>query len=247
MVQTIKILTILSLPFFYLLFSYVRFYHYIGYTNLQSPYVNSYITLNNPQGIGEALYIPLGDSLSAGTGSDDVKKTFVYSYLENLSKTYGKVSVLNLSQPGGTTVDVINNQLSVTIKKNPQYITLLIGTNDIHNKRTLADFRSKYSFIVKELMLNTTAQITIINIPYIGSSKLVYFPLNFFLNYRTKQFNNIISDIVDGIGDKSRIRFVDLYSSTYDLSKQDPQYYSSDEFHPSGEGYVLWGKIINEY
>lgn len=245
--KLIKILTLLSLPFFYLLFSYVRFYHYIGYTNLQSPYNTNSITLGNNLENDKVLYIALGDSLSAGVGSLEISDTFTYVYATNLTNLHKQVVFTNLGQPGGTTTDVINNQLPEAIKQNPDYITLLIGTNDVHNKKTKNEFENNYSYILSELHTKTQAKVTVLNIPYLGSSKVVYPPFNLILNYRTKQFNEIIKKVVTNIEDKDRIKLIDLYSSTYLTSKSDPDYYSSDEFHPSGKGYIIWGNLINEY
>ncbi len=247
MVKFLKIFAILSLPFFYLLFSYVRFYHYIGYKDLESPYSKDPLVIENDQGEGSASYIALGDSLSAGVGSTKISDTFVYIYALGLLDKYKKVNLTNLAQPGGTTADVINNQLPETIEQDPEYITLLIGTNDIHNKRSVNKFYENYFYILNELLTKTHARITVLNIPYLGSSKVVYQPFGFLLNYRTKKFNETIKDVVNNIGYKERIKLIDLYDSTYLLSRYDPNYYSSDEFHPSNKGYVIWGNIINEY
>jgi len=237
----------MGLLFLYLLFSYVRLYHYIGYNNLKSPYTNNNLTLENKQQDEILSYIALGDSLSAGVGSDDPTKTFTYIYASNLSHTYGQVTLTNLALPGGTTTDVINSQLPETINKNPDYITLLIGTNDMHNKRTLKGFYENYYYILSELLSKTDAQITVLNIPYLGSSKVVYPPFSILLNWRTKQYNKIIENVINDIGDKNRIKFIDLYKNTYSLSKSELNYYSADEFHPSGKAYVIWGNLINEH
>lgn len=225
----------------------MRFYHYIGFNNLKSPYNNNnYLVLRNNLGIGSASYIALGDSLSAGVGSTKISDTFVYIYALGLLDTYKEVTLTNLAQPGGTTDDLINYQLWEAIKQNPEYITLLIGTNDMHNKKSTNEFYENYFYILRELLTKTGAQITVINIPYLGSGKSVYPPFNFLLNYRTKQFNKTIKDVVRNIGYKDRIKEIDLYNSTYLISKSNPNYYSSDEFHPSNKGYVIWGNLINE-
>ncbi len=237
----------MGLPFFYLLFSYVRLYHYIGYNNLKSPYNNNYLTLENKQQHGTALYVALGDSLSAGVGSTDPTETFTYVYASNLSHIYGQVTLINLALPGGTTTDVIDEQLPQAIYQNPDYITLLIGINDMHNKRTLKKFYENYSYILSELLSKTDAKITVLNIPYLGSKKVVYPPFGFLFNLRTKQFNKTIKDVINDIGDKDRIKLIDLYNSTYAISKSKPDYYSADEFHPSGKAYVIWGNLINEH
>ncbi len=238
---------LLALIFFYLLFSYVRFYHFIGDLNLKSPYNVNSLVVENPKGTGSVKYIALGDSLSAGVGSTDVKNTFVYSYAVKLSGKYEKVNVLNLSKPGGTTSDVINYQIPQAITEKPDFVTLLIGINDMHNKVTISDFRERYLYILNELLTKTNAKIMVMDLPYLGSDKIVYPPFNILLNFRTKQFNAVITKVVNGFSNTGRIQLVSLYKNTYLEAKQNPGYYAQDLFHPSDTGYALWGKIINDY
>lgn len=245
--KLVKILTLIALPFLYLLFSYVRFYHYIGYINLRSPYVNNPLTFENALGDGAVSYVALGDSLTAGVGSSDFAETFTYIYAKGLSDLHRQVILTNLGQAGGTSEDVINNQLTEAIKIDPDYITLLIGTNDMHNRKSLKAFYDNYSYILSELQAETHAHITVLNIPYLGSNKLVYPPFNVLLNYRTNQFNEAIEEAVNNVSDKERVTLIDLYRNTYLISKLDPNYYSSDEFHPSGKGYIIWGELINDH
>jgi len=237
----------LIICFFYLYEVYIGFYNRIGTMNLQSTYSEKSLILDNPAFNGSVKYTALGDSLSAGVGSRDINESFVYNYALKLSGKYGKVNLINLADPGDTTEEVINNQVPRAIAENPDYVTLLIGVNDIHNKKNIEDFRENYRYILNELLTKTSAHITVINIPYLGSDRIIIFPYNILLNSRTNQFNEIISDVVARANSEKRIRFVDLYKDTYMISKTDPKYYSPDLFHPSGEGYLLWSQIINAY
>jgi lysophospholipase L1-like esterase len=232
----------------YLYVSYTGFYNIIGNANLKPLFIEKSLIINNPLGQGETQvkYVALGDSLSAGVGSLDIRNTFVYQYASNLSEKYKEVQLINLAISGGTTTEVINYQLAPAIQENPDYVTLLIGTNDIHNKRSVTDFRDNFQKILNELLTKTTAQITVINIPYLGASKVIYPPFNFLLNYRTQQFNKVISGLVNNVSDSNRVKLVDLYNKTYAVQKQDQKYYSSDFFHPSDDGYIFWGQMIDE-
>ena len=214
--------------------------------NLQSPDNENSLTFENPEKSGSVKYVALGDSLSAGVGSDKVEDTIVYQFALNQSKNYGKVDVLNLALPGGTTEDVIKDQLSLTINENPGYITLLVGINDIHNKFTDGQFTANYSYILNELLTKTEAKIVVINLPYLGSPRAIRFPYNWMLNSRTKEFNGKISGVISKLDHNGRIRQVDLYGKTYKTFNKDPKNCASDLFHPSGEGYLVWSKIINE-
>ena len=225
----------------YLLFMYARFYNNIGEKNLQSPYSQNRFTLDNPQKEGVIKYVALGDSLTAGVGSDDVKSTFVYQVASNFSKQFGKVEAVNLGQPGATSEDLIVDQLSVAIDEKPDYVTLLIGVNDIHNKVKVADYKSRLSYILNELLTKTNTRIILINLPYLGALDVVPYPLNDALDLRTREFNKVVAEL----GHDDRIKLVDLYTPSYQPFLENLSYYASDHFHPSDEGYLLWGKVIN--
>ncbi|MEK7595353.1 MAG: SGNH/GDSL hydrolase family protein [Patescibacteria group bacterium] len=241
----IKLLVLLSLIVAYLTFSYVRFYHFIGDVNLKSPYRSNQLMIGTKQENKQITYVALGDSLTAGVGSSDFTKTFPYLFASKLSQNNAVVKLLNLGLPGGTTTDVLKDQLPQAISENPEYITLLIGINDLHNKQTLSTFKQNYYYILSQLLTKTRANITVINIPYLGASKIVYPPFNLFLNYRTRQFNEVISILTNTSTQAGRLKLIDLYTNTYSIAKQNPSYYSTDLFHPSAEGYLIWGELIN--
>ncbi len=250
--QILIFLIIVFIPL-YLYFAYAYFYNYVGGVKLTSPIKENPQHLYNTNGeIKSIKYIALGDSLSAGTGSTNAKETFTYQFAQNLSKKYQKVEFYNVAWPGDTTTEVIKNQLPQAIAENPHYITLLIGTNDVHNKMNEEEFRKNYEFILQELLSKTNAQITVINIPYLGSNKIALPPYNWILNMRIKTFNKIISDQVDVWNVSKRINFVDLYNKTGGVTTPDlnyystvTNYYSTDQFHPSNAGYMFWARYIN--
>lgn len=230
----------------YLVFMYARFYNNIGEKNLPSPYLQSAykqsrFLLDNPQKEGAVKYVALGDSLTAGVGSDDAKSTIVYQIAKNLSKQYGKVEVVNLGQSGATSEDLIAGQLPVAVNEKPDYVTLLIGVNDIHDKVRVADYKKRLSYVLYELTTKTDARIVLMNLPYLGAFDVLPFPLSNVLDRRTRQFNKVIEEL----GYDDRIKLIDLYTSSYKPFLENPSYYASDRFHPSSEGYMFLGKIIN--
>jgi len=236
-------LTILALLLVgYFAFSYNIFYWFIGAKHLTSPYKENTLTLENPQKEGFTKYVALGDSLTAGLGSNDVHKTMVYQYAQQLSTAHGKVDVINLGQPGATTVDLINSQLQPAIETNPNYITLLIGVNDIHANYAVSKYKTNLNYILQELLTKTSAKVVLINLPYLGSRKLTHFPLNIILDSRTKQFNRVVELLAQ---DRNRIKLVDLYTGTRLSFSHNNSLYSADLFHPSEAGYMLWSTIIN--
>lgn len=240
---SVKIWPPLVLLLGYLVVAYGGFYLFLGYKNLKSPYISNSFVI---QGVGanKVRYVALGDSLTAGVGSDNIKDTYVYGIAENLGKSGRGAEVVNLGIPGAVTSWVINFELPQAIKESPDIVTLLIGVNDIHNKSSVSTFEKNYQFILNELLTKTNSEVFAINLPYLGSKKLILPPLNYLLDLKTQQFNKAIESSVN-LAQSSRIHFIDLYTPTYDYGHNDSQYYSSDLYHPSGYGYGLWRQFLN--
>lgn len=186
-------------------------------------------------------YVAIGDSFSAGVGANRIDDNFTQIFAEKLSKGNNLVFT-NLAVPGSKTADVLKNQVANAISLQPDFITLLVGINDVHDFVSEKDFTKNYSQILSKLKQNTKAKIIVLNIPLLGSSKILLFPYNFLLDIDTKRYNKLISDSASAEG----VQIVDLYSKTKEAFKNDSSLYSSDQFHPSSKGYQLWSTLLNE-
>jgi len=236
----IIIAIIFALTLIYLNRSYAYIYNRIDKSNLQNPNMQqSYLLEAKNQNSKIINYVALGDSLTAGVGSTDYKQTLPYLLAENLSQK-GAVNLNNLAVPGAKTKDVIAYQLNQAIALNPDYITLLVGVNDVHGLVSLKKFQTEFQKIIDQLSTKTKAKIIIINIPYLGTSNLILPPYNWYFDKMTKNFNEAIKQTAA----KKSLYYIDLYSQTKDSFAKNKKLYSSDFFHPSNEGYKIWAQII---
>ncbi len=218
----------------YLNRSYAYFYDFLGQHNLAAPAHGTTITLDNPSNSQTIKYLALGDSLTAGVGVSDYKNSYPYLIAQKLSLK-NNVELINLAHASDTSKDVVTNQLPKVLNQKPDLITVLIGVNDIHNLKSSKEFKDNYTQIVNSLK-KSGSKIYLLSIPYLGSEKIVLFPYNFILDFRTKQFNNIIKKVSTDTGAK----YIDLNA----LDKS-ANFYSSDQFHLSEAGYKEWAKAIN--
>ena len=205
----------------------------ISVKNLQPPIRQMETVFENPQ-MPKMFFISLGDSLTAGIGATEYKNTVPYLLAQKLSKDKS-VTLLNLAQSGADSSDVLSSQVPKVLAKSPDLITLMIGTNDVHNFVKVEDFESNLVNILTELK-KTKARIIVINIPYLASKKTGLFPLDIPLEIKIKQFNNVIKTVTE----KLSVELIDLYTPTRHLN-----FYSEDGFHPSDEGYRKWIDYIN--
>lgn len=199
------------------------------------------ITLSNPNSLQTITYVALGDSLSSGVGSNDYKKTITYIFANHLSEIKkNSVNFYNFAFSGATTDDLINKQLEEAIKINPDYITLFIGTNDIHSLIPAKKFEENIKIILDNLSKKTKAKIIVFNLPYLGFNNLILPPYDIFFDIKIRQFNSILEKICL----QKNLILVDLYTPTKNDFSKEANFYSADEFHPSEKGYLLWGSLI---
>lgn len=218
----------------YLYSIYHGYYDFLGKVGLQAP-VHQEKTIVNPGQKTAVRLVTLGDSLSSGVGASDYEHSFPVIIAQN---KFGDstVELVNLAIPGAGSSDVINDQIPLLPKDKIDAVTLLVGVNDIHNFVNTSEFERNYRKIVTEIH-KTEADIYLLNIPYLGSRQIVRFPFDYLLNWRTRQFNSIIKKIAD----EEKVKYVDLYNLRY-LEIGD--FYSSDLFHPSDNGYKSWLKAF---
>lgn len=230
---------ILSIIVIYLQRGYARIYDR-DETVLPLLSWNKPILFKNSNFQNSIKYVSLGDSLTVGVGSNNIAQTYPYIFAENLSR-FMSVSLVNLAIRGATSSDVINSQLEKAIAENPNYVSLLIGVNDVYGFESNGEFEKNFDRITTVLIKNTQAKIIILNIPYLGSDSLIVFPYNNIFNYRVLQFNKIISKI----SSEKNLILIDLYAPTKDIFSKKSNFYSSDNFHPSANGYLHWGTLLS--
>ncbi|MDO8667667.1 MAG: SGNH/GDSL hydrolase family protein [bacterium] len=187
------------------------------------------------------LYVALGDSLTAGAGVFKYEES--YPYLLTRSLAGGKAvgaSLKNFSYPGAKTSDLIKGLLAPAVEAQPDLVTLLIGTNDIFGGVSRAVFKKNYQYILERLTKKTQAKIYLINLPHLGTPKLLLTPYDYYYAWRTDQFNKIIRELAE----KYNLNYIDLDRSTRAEFKKDRLLYAKDLFHPSAAGYKLWARII---
>ncbi|PIZ94421.1 MAG: hypothetical protein COX81_03600 [Candidatus Magasanikbacteria bacterium CG_4_10_14_0_2_um_filter_37_12] len=184
-------------------------------------------------------YTALGDSLTAGVGTTKMEDTYPYILATKISAEHKSVVLNNFGIPGAKVKDVLDTQIDQALKTNPNLITLLIGTNDMHNRTSQIDFTSDVEKIITKLQDGTKAKIVVINIPYLEQSKLFISLYKYYFAKRAKEYNKKIQQIAQ----KYNLVYVDLYTHTV----QTKQIYSPDLFHPSKESYLDWSNFIYEH
>jgi len=235
-------LIIMAMIAAYLILAHYSIFYRIKYAGLKAPDRQDSYTLGaNKNMISSSLYAALGDSLTAGVGASKYEESYPFLLAQKFTfQADGEVNLKNYSYPGAKTSDLINDLLTPAIAVKPDVVTLLIGVNDVYGNVSPAVFRKNYQLILDRLSKETKAKIYLINLPYLGSSKLLLTPYNYYYGWRTAKFNEIIRELAAAYS----LKYIDLAEPTLVESKKNSSYYAEDLFHPSAVGYKLWARII---
>lgn len=233
-------LGILILLSVYLNRSYSYIYDKIETMGLSSSITQKTYVLGSPNMSSQKLiYVPIGDSLTAGVGVESYEQSYPYQFAQKLIKNNTQINLQPQAFPGARSKDILQTMLTDAIKIQPDIITLLIGVNDVHGNISKKDFADNYEIILQRLTQETRAHIYVLNIPYIGAPHLILPPYNYYFDTRIQDFNTVIKDL----SSKYKVSYIDLYTPTLKPSQED-SYYASDLFHPSSLGYTRWAQII---
>ena len=186
------------------------------------------------------VYVAIGDSLTAGVGVDSYTQSYPYQIATAIGQAQKKeVSLVPFAIPGIRSEYVVGYFLDSVIAQEPDIITILIGTNDIHGNVSAEKFKEHYEIILSTLSEKTNAAIYAVNIPYIGTSDLIRQPYRYYFSLKAREYNTIIKKLAE----QYDVTYIDLYSANAPHSL-DSAYYARDFFHPNALGYTLWAQTI---
>ena len=183
---------------------------------------------------GPIVYVALGDSTGAGVGARE--GGYVVRLFNRLAERRPGSKLTNLCVSGATTEDLVRGQLERGVDMNPDLVTVGIGINDIGHGLTIDQFARNYEKILSTLKEKTHAQIVVTNIPDISSAPRIPGPMRSQYQQLINKFNERLAEITTRQG----VTVFDMYTISKDKLPSHPEYFSSDGFHPSDEGYEMW-------
>ena len=152
----------------------------------------------------------------------------------------GNPHLKNRGISGDTTKGILN-RLDKIVESHPPKIFLMIGINDLLNKGKNADkIASSYQKILEKIKLNTPeTEVFIQSLLPVNNEKFRVEIDNddiVKLNYKIQELSKIFS-----------CQYIDLYQEFSNGQKQLDSQYTLDGVHLSGQGYLLWKKVIEKY
>jgi lysophospholipase L1-like esterase len=184
-------------------------------------------------------YVAFGDSTGVGVGARR-GGGYVARVFERIERVRAGSSVRNFCVSGAETSDVLRSQLARLDATRASLVTLGIGINDVSHGVTPDEFARNYEEIITRLKSKTDAPIVATNIPDISHAPRVPAFLHEQVRQRIQLFNTHIAEIAK----RHDVRLVNAYDMSREVIPNHPEFFSSDGFHPSDEGYEYWAKMM---
>jgi acyl-CoA thioesterase-1 len=186
-------------------------------------------------------YVALGDSYTIGTsvGLDERWPNQLVEALGTSPPTLGLIA--NLGVNGFTSRDVIDVELPQLDGLRPEFLTLLIGVNDVVQGVPADDFRRNATAILDDLVGRVGAgRIIVVTTP-----DYTVTPAGADYGDPARQAAAIRAnnDILGGLATARGIDVVDIYDISL-RAGSDRSLVAGDGLHPSGAQYALWVERI---
>ncbi len=191
----------------------------------------------------ELTYLALGDSYTIGTGATHESRNFPSLLALQMQAATGReVRVVNPAVNGFTTIELLAREIGFIEQLHPDFITVLIGVNDLVRGRSVEQYRESLVEIYEaiatvELPRGRVAAISIPDWSVAPSAREYGDPL--FLKRSTDAFNAVARD--EAV--RRAFTWVDI-TVVSRRGLNDAGWFSADDLHPSDVQYAAWAEDI---
>jgi lysophospholipase L1-like esterase len=181
-------------------------------------------------------YVALGDSYTIGT-SVEAAGRFPNQLVARLAGTLALELVGNLGVDGYTTTDLIRDELPVLPQLRSEFVTLLIGVNDVVQGVPAATYERNVASILDTLL----ARLPPDRIVTIAIPDYTVTPAGADYGDPDDQHDAIVANntIMARLAAARDVAFVDIFDISL-LAAEDRSLVASDGLHPSARQYERW-------
>jgi len=186
-------------------------------------------------------YVALGDSYTIGTGAGPGESWPSVATARLQKKGIPVELTANLGHNGWTAQNVIDGELPYLKQLNPDFVTLLIGTNDWVQGVDAQTFQKNVEYILSQLLQTLPANhILLITVPdFSVTPSGAEYSNGRNISEGLKEFNQILFQEAQ----THNLKIVDIFPLSQSLGK-DLSNISPDGLHPSAKGYASWADLI---
>ncbi len=184
-------------------------------------------------------FVVLGDSTAAGVGAGSAAKAYPTLLARRLAADGRRVRLIDLGVSGARVADVLSDQVPKALEARPDLVFVGMGANDVTHATSLDAIREDSDAILSRL--ETTGATVVVAGPPDMRAPAFLEPLRSIAGWRGR----VVAAAIEGVAEERGVTTVELARVTGPLFAKDPdRYHSTDDFHPSADGYALWADAI---
>jgi acyl-CoA thioesterase I len=189
-------------------------------------------------GAAPLRFVALGDSYTIGTATGDPSERWPDQLV---AREGGLDLIANLAVNGFTSRDVIDVELPKLAALEPEFVSLLIGVNDVVQDVPEATYARNVALILDELRttLPPNRIVTIATPDYTVTPQGSEYGDPVAKSAAIRRFN----DVLRGLAESRGIVFVDIHDISLE-AEGDRSLVARDGLHPSGAQYARWVERI---
>ncbi len=183
-------------------------------------------------------YVALGDSYTIGTSVTEAER-----WPNQLVDRVGELELVgNPAVNGSTSTDVIEDQLPQLDRLRPEFVSLLIGVNDVVQGVGDSRYGGNVAVILEELLrrLPPGRMVCVATPDYTVTPSGSAYGDPALQSDAIVRVNAILREACDARG----VRFVPEIFEISQAALDDPTLVADDGLHPSGEQYRRWVEVI---
>lgn len=181
----------------------------------------------------------IGDSTSFGTGSQESKNSLV----GRLAQDFDDLEIVNASE-NAMSIKRLSEKLAGLRGTHFDAIMMHIGGVDTLSLTSSRSILHYFNLIAEATQNLGATTIVLISMNNVGGAPLFRFPLNMFLDWRSKKLSALFSHISEEHGFVHVPLHRDLACCPLVLERD--RLFSEDKIHPNDAGYGVWYRIIKD-
>jgi lysophospholipase L1-like esterase len=182
----------------------------------------------------------IGDSTAVGVGTQTVEQSYPWLVAQHLSSRF-RVTLDVVGRSGARMKDVESQFAYDAASLKPDVVMIGIGGNDVTHLTPLGSVGRSLEHSVRTLS-RTDATVLVALGPRFDSPELKR-PLIDLIRFRVRSLNKTLRLTAKALN----VEVIDLPAALGDHFEREPdRYFSSDNYHPGPEGYILWANAVEE-
>lgn len=190
-------------------------------------------------------YLALGDSYTIGE-KVEVSQNFPNQVVTILKEKGSVVLKLKIVAQTGWTTDELQAAIKKTkLRRQYDFVTLLIGVNNQYRGRKVVDYIPEFETLLKKTIQfagNDTSHVMVLSIPDWGVTPFAEGRDRIQIAKEIDEYN-AASELIAA---KYKVQYINITNSTREASKE-PSLLTLDGLHPSGKEYAKWAKEVADY